>query len=85
MSAKLVTAKIRSDQNIENVPVGVGTDELDAIRSGIAFAHMLFERDLISDNLYDAVVFGDLLGVSHPHILSPARLNTAAEAGRSRA
>jgi hypothetical protein len=25
-------------------------DELDAIRSGIALAHMLFERDLVSDN-----------------------------------
>ena len=55
LSAKLVTAKFRPDQNIENVPVGIGADELDAIRSGIALAHMLFERDLISDNLDDAV------------------------------
>jgi len=71
LSAKLVTAKFWSDQNIENVPVGVGANELDAIRSGIALAHMFFERDLISDNLDDAVVFCDLLGVGHAGILAP--------------
>ena len=65
-----MTAKFRPDQNIEIVPVGIGADELDAIRSGIALAHMLFERDLISDNLDDAVVFGDLLGVGHAGILA---------------
>jgi len=69
LSTKLVTGELRSDQNIENVPVGVGTDELDAIRSDITHAHMLFERHLVSDNLDDTVVIGDLLGVGHPGIL----------------
>jgi hypothetical protein len=30
---------------------------------------MLFERHLVSDNLDDTVVIGDLLGVGHPGIL----------------
>jgi hypothetical protein len=46
---------------------------LYAVRSDIALDHMLFERDLVSDNFDDAVVIGDLLGVGHAGILAPRR------------
>jgi hypothetical protein len=71
LSTKLLTAELRSDQNLKNVPLGIGAEELDAIRSNIARAHMLFKRDLVSDDFNDAVVFGDLLGVGHAGILVP--------------
>jgi len=67
-----MTAELRSHQNIENVAVSVGTDELD-VSAGVVLKLMLFELDLVSDNFHDAVVIGDLFGVGHAKHFSAAQ------------